>query len=470
MMNRPIDDMNARAHPATGGILNRVYTFMVISVAVFLLALAFLPPGEGRQSVVQGVWRLACQGVDDIVGTDDVTKIQTTIESPAFVQSALQSIASAQGVKADEAWPHVTVEKVVAKVQASQDAKQAQVDVRVSSNDEAFSRLLLQSLYDQFHQVRNPSENVPQRESERQRLKQKVVSELKALDEQHTRMEAFIENGLNQARPAPPDGRSARLFTLPQVTTTPVPSRGAATTSHPSPAPLAPPRQSQLPMGMKEITNPFVARVSADQPADQPAENTPQDPAVDRYALEQSLRNSPDYQKMRNDLEMAQQRHHAALKAYADLPESTTVPSQKMDWAQAPTVVRRYRGRVRPGWLFSLLLPCCGVGLAAAAVCMRQCIPSTYYGVEDISDSLGLPIIGAVTTGQGPTIEPPSVAPRKSIRWVRRIAECVLALTVALIVFSLVTLDGFSDQLVQAPVGALMTAMDNFRALLSGGA
>jgi hypothetical protein len=125
-------------------------------------------------------------------------------------------------------------------------------------------------------------------------------------------------------------------------------------------------------------------------------------------------------------------------------------------------VTERKPGEVTANRAFSFLIPSILIGLVCAWFRNHPEPPETFVSPEDVEEWLDLPVVGAVTTGDGPRIpaleapEPPPV-----IRIVRRVAEVTVCAAMLLIIVAVVTVSNFGQTLINDPFTAYAQAIAN---------
>ena len=508
-------------------LLDRIYTFVVISVALFFLAMAFWPSGDGKKCMVEGVWSLLRNEAEAPISPEEIENIRQAINSPEAIHNAIQTVSPSVTDRNYSTWEQKVAESVVVAVEQNA-GNQVNIRVRAGGDNEEFVKKLITTLKDQFRGQYQPPTNAGEVQAERERLKSDVVAALKALDDQQSVIEKFLTQQMQKAEQESRSQRTSAAPSLeaPTVTATAVPPITAPAAKQLASVEIANPAHTRIqeeiieleaqavlrgtPAGgpqagstinelrelleltppsiaLKEgfVTNPYISEDNSQTIRNPYAGSitptpTPVAPAntedlrvaanttFDAYAVEQSIRNGAEFKEMNQALAAAKTRHNAALDALANASQELAVPSIGVESQKPPTVISRFRSGLDRKWLWSFLLPACLAGLVAAIFCGRERVPNTFYSVNDTSTSLGLPIVGSVTTKQGPEIELPGYAQRSVVRWIRHAAEIVLVIALLIIIYALATFDGFSDRLTADPFSGMLTAIDHIKSFLSG--
>lgn len=111
--------------------------------------------------------------------------------------------------------------------------------------------------------------------------------------------------------------------------------------------------------------------------------------------------------------------------------------------------------------ILTYLLPACIVGLAAAAIRSPDQPPAELYSTTDVEDAMGLSVVGAVSTTDGPKILAPSRGcPPSTVLRLVFASEVLLVATAVLLVMSCIQIEDFTAELVRNPIYALVMSID----------
>lgn len=221
------------------------------------------------------------------------------------------------------------------------------------------------------------------------------------------------------------------------------------------------------------IANPFVKAseeivpsITLDPPEVAEADELALNREFDAYAVEQSIRNGPEYRRLLQQLDHSKRSHLAALDTLKSPSLDSMKSSQTVNLVQPPQVVSRFRSGLEWPTIWKLLVPSALAGLVCAMFSATQKNPQTIFSQNDAKSSLNLPVLGTITTDFGPTIQYPYSAQRPWARWSRHAAEVVLVVSLLAIIYALATFDGFSNMLAKDPFAGFMTAVDQVKGLL----
>jgi hypothetical protein len=101
------------------------------------------------------------------------------------------------------------------------------------------------------------------------------------------------------------------------------------------------------------------------------------------------------------------------------------------------------------------------VGLAASVIRNPDQPPLALFSVADVEDAMGLQIVGAISTTDGPEIPAPEGGgPPNSIVRLVFASEVVLVATAVVLVISSFQIPDFTAELVRNPISALVMSID----------
>lgn len=525
------EDNSVINEPSTS-LLDRFYTFSVVSGALTFLALAFWPFATDT-FVVESQWSYKTDPA--AITAEEIDKIKYAIKSSDSVDSAIDVVAPSLE-KPNSLWQRKVAESVSVDVEPDSGKGEVKIRVRAGGNNEDFCRELLVALQDQFHGRYHRPVDHSAIANERKKLEDNVVTALKSVDQQQARIDAYLRDQMEQAKQAAEkaarqSASSKPSLEVPVATTTATPpivepptrpslsdlpkieaanpeyiaiqkeiskletmelAAGSAPSSNEETLARLRSLLNETPKSVRTsddwITNPFssdaiseatvnpfasdpnaapVAKESSEETADDlPALELALNDSFDAYAVEQSIRSGTDFQRLRSELEQVKQKHFAALDALKSTSYETAGVAQEVVTVKPPRVVSRFRSGLQPNTLWKVLVPSVLIGLCCAAYSATKTRPPTLYSTDDVQSSLELPIVGKITTDQGPTIEYPQTKQREWARWSRHAAEITLVASLLCVIYALATYDGFSEMLGRDPFTGFMTAVDQVKGLV----
>ena len=197
--------------------------------------------------------------------------------------------------------------------------------------------------------------------------------------------------------------------------------------------------------------------------------DSPEIPRFDEYAVRATMDADPTFQHLQAQVEEATAARIEALRAIREAPQRRrSLVQERVRVTQPPKVTARLRGAVTGNRLLGLLLPSSLLGLLCAWYREEPYLPETFLDDHDVEEWLELPVVGSVSTKDGPEIpeweasELPS-----SVWWVRRGAEVTICLALVTVMVSIASVSGFGRTILSDPFTAYTQALDNVARLFT---
>ena len=492
----------------TGSSLRRLYRFTVIALSVLLLVMAVWRPSPSGH-VAEIILRHQEADTARMVHRGILDATETAANGPSHVDGWFQDGAhlrelavgwtqspnsplAGRALPERTAWADEFVARLSYLMQTDNNGT-TQIAVRVIDADPAIAVWALQTLSDQFvadHVRTNSATEIVERigsieselrsTSEQARIVQEDVQEFVRLQLQQRR-QAFAANAAQAAQAAEAEASSDNEH--PQAINPEWQSLRESlhiarqefhelTQSRTQEHPELTIRRGQIAQLEEQIAQtPMHLSAPTTTPTPQVATNDSVDTAdstvggaaseFDVDAAMHEIEFSEEYQRLyaaRSELAI---RRHELEQTRDQLPTRDVLLCGSVG-VQAPTKISStLKGRYLLSEFLGLVLLSAVLGLVFALWPTRILQPAVMYSVQDAADTLGLPVIGAVSCPGGQTVPSVEVGHPTPATWTAtRFGELVLVSIVLLMLFLLIGDRGFGSQLFRDPFAAYTTALD----------
>lgn len=503
--------------PARSSLPDQVYTFVIIALALFLLGLAIFRPHYG-DITVRSTFGYSRENAPSLDFDAFETQIKDEISESKSLERAMGSIREdlIPDMKG-QGWGPMT-ERLVDQIKVSLkpiDGAQDKCLVQITSNgpNEAFQWQLVNALQQRFEDLHNKPVDLSGVRAKYQEVKDEVASTVGILDFTQKRIDGYIAERLTEERVIHEQRLATMIEKIQEDATRSAPQPSLTPPSPEAPLPIVESvnpnwrhlkdeierlkkKQANLAnLSLDEqaaygslgdeisslesafsntprvvsgsptaIDNPFVKKdppqpTMTPQPANRELDLS-QLPRFDQDEVRERITRESDFQRLTAKLQESKSTHNAALDKLKATVDPKRVISESVTITQPATVTSRMPGEVTARRACSLLIPSALIGLVCAWFRTSPEPPHTFVSPEDVQEWLDLPVVGAVSTGDGPripTLEPPE-APLV-VRKARRVAEVTVCVAIALVVLAVITVNNFGQQLIHDPFTAYTQAI-----------
>ena len=497
------DRANSKSESGRSSLPDQVYTSVIIALALFLVCLAIFRPDYG-EITVNASSNYTRQNDPNVDAKSLEAELTAELTSSESMQRALGGIREdlLPPIKSQGGWGPLT-ERLAENIQlevspVEDDENLHQVEIISSGPNEAFQWQLVSGLQQRLEELHNKPVDLVSLQTKFRESKDEVASAVGILDFTQSRIDDFVAERLREERVVHEQQLTAVMEKMEREAAVPVPS----STPEPEKQASMPVVESVNPnwrylMSQEEqaaygsidneimsleaalsntpkivsgspnsIENPFVEKAAPKpSPTPEPVARElalSQLPRFDEDDVRDTIMQETDFKRLMTRLEEAKTAHNAALDKLKNAQNPESVVSESIAVVQTPTVTERKPGEVTANRSFSFLIPSILIGLVCAWFRNHPEPPETFVSPEDVEEWLDLPVVGAVTTGDGPRIpaleapEPPPV-----IRIVRRVAEVTVCAAMLLIIVAVVTVSNFGQTLINDPFTAYAQAIAN---------
>ena len=499
---------------------DQVYTFVIIALALFLIGLAVFRPPAG-DITVESVLNYTRQNAELDVDSFQA-ELRTELTSTEAVERALSGIREdlIPPIKSSGGWGPLT-ERLAERIDLEvfpieEDTNLKGVRIGSTGPNEAFQWQLVQSLQQQFEDSHNRPVDLAAVRSKHQEARDEVASAVGILDFTQKRIDDYVRERLSEEQVIHEQRLASAIEQLENAAKQPLSQD--VTAIQPDPQPKLPvvesvnanwrylkdeidrlrrqrdrlanastetePDFGSIDSEIKSleaalattpkviagapsaIENPFVQKdPPKPTPSPQPEKrelDLSQLPRFDEDEVRDQISGETDFKRLLSRLEEAKTSHNKALDKLKSITSPDEVVSETVAVVQSPKVMGREPGEVTAQRAFTLLIPSVLVGLICAWFRSEPDPPPTFVSPSDVEEWLDIPVVGAVTTGDGPRIpevEPPE--PPGLIRAVRRVAEVTVCAAILLVIIGVVTISEFGSTLISDPFTAYTQAVAN---------
>ena len=187
----------------------------------------------------------------------------------------------------------------------------------------------------------------------------------------------------------------------------------------------------------------------------------------DELAARRAIEKEPKFRELVSRFTAARDARDTALESLSQQsPEKASVVSVVSN-LKTPTVANR-RSTFSRSFLTRLLAPGLMLGLLCGLMTTSPKPPETFISPEDAENWLDFPVVGTISTTDGPAI--PSPNPPTSpgyVQMLRRIAEGIVCLSLVAILYAVVSINGFGKEFIGNPLGGFTNAVDHISSWVS---
>ena len=190
-------------------------------------------------------------------------------------------------------------------------------------------------------------------------------------------------------------------------------------------------------------------------------------PPFDEVAARRQVEELDEFRELIGKFQAARSARDDALDALESQPQQDDRIISVVSNLTKPVVADR-QSEFSSGFLLQMIVPGLLLGGLCSVLKKNAPPPDAFISPEDAEDWLDFPVVGQITTRDGPLIPtpPPPTVPGY-IKTVRRISEGVVCLILLVIIYSVITVSGFGKELFNDPLHGYVEAIDNITSWMS---
>ncbi len=519
MESRPLmleNHLNAQAEVAeeNSAFPDQAYTFVIVSLGVLLLGLALFPPGLDH-IIHEATVEYACVGgasaqtaVADRVG-QELASPQAITQALAEMHESLPPVAGeTEGSQADRLSRSIEV-----TVESSPQTNVSTIHVRAMGTQENFQHQLLCKLLANSTAQHNVSHDLAAIGRAYTAASERVAETLELLDKAHQQRADYLARRLEEERAhheeelasylqraasgdAEPDGSEIQQASLGTDSLALVEAINPEwSRMHAKLTELQTRRQSlanddddsvatELDSEIRELEqdlgrlakfvssqvasqdNPYASSTSqATADHEREANVTDIAAAIPRFDIEAAKKRimaEQEFVSLSGQVSDATTSRNEALADLQHCQNPAGLVNETMLVVQEPRATERVRRSLTSMHFLSLLVPGAIIGIVCAWFRCEAEPPDTFISPEDVEEWLGVPVVGSISTIDGPMISAQGVStPTLPVRIVRHSAEAVVCIAMIAVLMSVASVNGFGRLFMSDPFSAYTQSVDH---------
>ena len=190
-------------------------------------------------------------------------------------------------------------------------------------------------------------------------------------------------------------------------------------------------------------------------------------PPFDELAVRREVEKEPPFRELIAKFNAARDARDAALDSLDQQAQAGQSVVSVVSNLESPKVVKVSRNFSR-NFLLKMLTPCLLLGLLCGVLTTAPQPPDTFISPEDAENWLDFPVVGKISTGDGPMIES-AAAPSTPgyIKVLRRICEGIVCLSLVAVLFAVMSISGFGREFLGNPLSGFTEAVDHITSWVS---
>ncbi len=190
-------------------------------------------------------------------------------------------------------------------------------------------------------------------------------------------------------------------------------------------------------------------------------------PPFDELAVRREVEKEPQFRDLVAKFNAARDARDTALASLDQQAPSEKSVVSVVSNLESPKVVKYTRNFSR-SFVLRMLAPCLLLGLLCGVLTTAPQPPETFISPEDAENWLDFPVVGKISTGDGPVIEA-AAAPATPgyVKVLRRICEGIVCLSLVAVLFAVMSVSGFGREFLGNPLSGFTEAVDHITSWVS---